>query len=303
MTARTAATKHRVIYQDATSGAEYLAEYAALMETPTNRLRIRAVLEHLAEILPPHARVLDVACGGGAYLQAWQWTHPERPVHAYGVDRGDYCTWAFQQSIRAAHAVVGDATQLPFAPSSFDVILAMDIVEHLEDDAGFLVTMHDLLKPGGTLLLLTQNLLSLENLIGTTTSPLRGSKWVGWDPTHLRFYSYRSLAMLLARAGLSVVALDGTYYIPFHFPARVVELGLSKVGLLRLGQVLGGAIHQLLYATNYPLERWSRRFPLKYCGWGILLVARRGDTAALPAPTEVSARLPKAHLTRGETGG
>lgn len=265
----------RVVYRDAGSGAEYLAEYTALMKEPTNWLRIRAVLEHLPQVLADGGRVLDVACGGGAYLRAWARERTWNGLEAYGLDREPHCVWAFRQSVPGARAVLADAARPPFRSGAFDVALAMDIVEHLEDDGAFLDEMRRLLRPGGWLLVFTQNSLSLENLVGTLTSPLRGRKWVGWDPTHRRFYTSRGLSRLLAQAGFEVCALDGTYYLPFHLPARLAEVGLSRARRPGLGRAVGRAIRAALYALNYPFERYSPAFPWKHFGWGLLVVARR----------------------------
>src|SRR5215208_7866465 len=169
----------RIVYRDAASGAEYLNEYTALMEEPTNRLRIRAVMEHLPRVLADGGRVLDVACGGGAYRHAWARGAERNGLQAYGLDRQPNCVWGFRHAVPGARAVLADAARPPFRAGTFDVALAMDIVEHLEDDSAFLDEMRRLLRPGGWLLVFTQNSLSLENLVGTLTSPLRGRKWVG----------------------------------------------------------------------------------------------------------------------------
>jgi 2-polyprenyl-6-hydroxyphenyl methylase/3-demethylubiquinone-9 3-methyltransferase len=265
----------RVVYRDARSGAEYLAEYAALMDEPTNRLRIRTVLEHLPTVLGQGGRVLDVACGGGAYLHAWTRGGRTNGFQAYGLDREPNCVWGFRRAVPGARVVVADAAKPPFQSGAFDVVLAMDIIEHLENDSTFLDELRRMLRPGGWLLVFTQNSLSLENLVGSLTSPLRGRKWVGWDPTHRRFYTSRGLSRLLAQAGFEVCALDGTYYLPFHLPARLAEVGLARARRPGLGRAVGRTIQAALYALNYPFERYSPTFPWKHFGWGLLVVARR----------------------------
>ena len=49
------------------------------------------------------------------------------------------------------HYAVGDLRALPLAPAVFDVVLALDVLEHLDDDATALAEAGRLLKSGGTL--------------------------------------------------------------------------------------------------------------------------------------------------------
>src|SRR3546814_18600443 len=50
-----------------------------------------------------------------------------------------------------ATAVNGDALQLPFADSTFDRIIASEVLEHVSDDRQSLHEVFRVLKPGGTL--------------------------------------------------------------------------------------------------------------------------------------------------------
>jgi predicted SAM-dependent methyltransferase len=61
----------------------------------------------------------------------------------------------------------------PFDDESFDELLAMHVIEHLQDGVHFLNECWRLLKPGGTI--------HLE-----TTDPMGGYHWS--DPTHIRGY-------------------------------------------------------------------------------------------------------------------
>ncbi len=60
----------------------------------------------------------------------------------------------------------GDAIKpLPFPKNYFDVILAGEIIEHTFDDSEFLEKVYKILKPHGTLIITTPNLVSLKNRI------------------------------------------------------------------------------------------------------------------------------------------
>lgn len=100
-------------------------------------------------------------------------------------------------ALRASSAPSGDAPPLvvaaadapPFAPRSFDVVLALDVIEHLDDDAAALRACHELVSSGGLLVV---------------TVPAGPSLWGRQDVVsgHRRRYTRRTLAGAFARAGL-----------------------------------------------------------------------------------------------------
>jgi len=53
--------------------------------------------------------------------------------------------------------ILADATRLPFRENYFDVITAIGLIEHLDDDQSFLHEVRRLLKPNGMLVLLTSS--------------------------------------------------------------------------------------------------------------------------------------------------
>ncbi|MCA1566485.1 MAG: class I SAM-dependent methyltransferase [Acidobacteria bacterium] len=92
-------------------------------------------------------RILDVGCGTGANLEMLaQFGATE------GVDVSEDAL-AFCRA-RGLHQVkLGAAEQLPYEDGSFDLVTALDVVEHLDDDSGGLSEMRRVLRPGGRALL------------------------------------------------------------------------------------------------------------------------------------------------------
>ncbi len=91
-------------------------------------------------------RILDVGCGTGANLEMLA-----NFGEAEGVDVSDealeFCR------LKNLKATKGLAEKLPFADESFDVVTALDVVEHLDDDIAGLKEMHRVLKSGGRTLI------------------------------------------------------------------------------------------------------------------------------------------------------
>lgn len=99
--------------------------------------------------------------------------------------------------------VVGSLTEAPFADGAFDVVLALDVLEHLEDDARGLSEAARLVRPGGLLLL---------------TVPALPSLWGGQDVVshHLRRYTKGTLTGLFRRTGLEGFRVS--YFNTLLFP-------------------------------------------------------------------------------------
>jgi SAM-dependent methyltransferase len=94
---------------------------------------------------------------------------------------------------RGGLAIVAEATSLPFPDAAFDLVCALDILEHLEDDETALAELSRLLPPGGTLLFST---------------PLHPSRWTEFDALvgHCRRYEPDRLTAKLATHRLEVAS-------------------------------------------------------------------------------------------------
>lgn len=263
-----------VIYETVRAPEQYVRAYNALMAQPTNRLRVRAVADILRHIDSPARRVIDVASGGGAYADVARATIPGRP-RFFAADRQFACVGGYRINHPWTAGALADVTALPFRPGSFDVAMCLDIIEHLDDDVAFLRGVGQLIRPGGWIVVSTHNSRSLTHAIGLATSALQGKRWLGWDPTHVRFYNERSLRAKLGAAGFELAAIKGTYYLPFHLPARLASWPFERLGLERAARAVYNVVHAPAYALNYPFEKWSGTRLLRGSGWGIVALARK----------------------------
>lgn len=261
------------LYQSIREPDTYRRAYNELMEEPPNRLRVRAVGEILRRITDPVHRVVDIACGGGAYVRAVQRAVRGTPSFV-ATDRQYACVGGYRLNHPEATGAMADVTRLPFRGGTFDLAMCLDIIEHLDDDVAFLREVGRLLRPGGWLTLSTHNSRSIEHVLGLLRAKLTGTTWLGWDPTHVRFYDEHSLRTKLEAAGFETVAFNGTYYLPFHLPARILSWPLECAGFRRAARGLYNAAQLPGYALNYPFEALSETGRLSTLGWGIVVLAR-----------------------------
>jgi len=92
---------------------------------------------------------------------------------------------------QGAQAVLGEVTSLPFADHTFDLVCALDIIEHVDDDEGALSELVRVARPGSQLLI---------------SVPLHPSYWTSFDDFvgHKRRYEPVQLLAKLAKHRLVV---------------------------------------------------------------------------------------------------
>jgi SAM-dependent methyltransferase len=129
-----------------------LTELAALVRRhPWWWARARLVLSLLArQTINPPARVLDAGCGWGVTLEALE----RRAYRATGLDVSRQALERIDQFDR--HLIEADLTR-PFTPvsvahSAYDAVLALDVIEHVDDDRAVVTNLGRLVRPGGILI-------------------------------------------------------------------------------------------------------------------------------------------------------
>jgi SAM-dependent methyltransferase len=93
----------------------------------------------------PDDPVLDVGTSTGTNLRLLRELGFQRVT---GLDMSEdairFCSAKGLGSVR-----LGDVTRMPFEDQSFSLVLATDIIEHVDDDGAAIAEIHRVLKPGG----------------------------------------------------------------------------------------------------------------------------------------------------------
>lgn len=126
-----------------------------LWQEETQMPRLRAIARAAGETRG--RQVLDIGSGMGGFLVAAA-RHEMRPV---GIEpNADYCTIARLRGMRYGlepHVIQSVGEALPFPDASFDVVLAQDILEHVQDHDATLREIRRVLRPDGVALVTVIN--------------------------------------------------------------------------------------------------------------------------------------------------
>lgn len=167
-----------------------------------------------AEILPliegPAERVLEVGCGTGATIALLRrkgllsWAAGIESNSGAAAAAQKVCDVLWQEDL--AHFTP------PLEPASLDLILALDVLEHMVDPWDLVDRLVPLLKPGGAIIASIPN---VRNYHVSVPLLMRGA--FDYDPdgglldaTHLRFFVRETALALMSRPGLRVDAVDVT---------------------------------------------------------------------------------------------
>ena len=98
--------------------------------------------------LPLECVTLDIGCGAGSNLK----TLRSAGLNVIGLDRSIYALSLVKRKSQFP-LINGDLNMLPIRPKSIGLIIAMDILEHLENDVNGIREFYQVLKEGGILIL------------------------------------------------------------------------------------------------------------------------------------------------------
>jgi len=154
--------------------------------------------------------ILDVGARETGFLRLFP-----KGVKKYGIDLFRPADAA--QGSEIVFKIADAEERIPFRDGFFDAIFAGEIIEHLYDTDAFLQECSRVLKPGGTIVISTPNLCSLNNLLSIIFQKQLFSVAYGRrSGVHLRYYCVSSIKQQLGVHDFHVEKLIGNrIYLPF----------------------------------------------------------------------------------------
>ena len=216
---------------------------------------VEEICEQVTDRVP---RILDVGCGTGANLLMLS-----KFGEAEGVDVShDALSFCRERGVqKVTH---GAAEQLPYDDASFDLVTALDVVEHLDDDLAGLKEFRRVLRPGGRALLFVPTFMFLWGLQDDVSN-------------HRRRYRLPELKRVLSQAGFEIeraTYVNVTFFAPILIIRKLMKLTGAKAASENNINIpgLNGLLGSLFAAERFVLR--SMNLPFGVSG---LCVARRSE--------------------------
>jgi SAM-dependent methyltransferase len=161
--------------------------------------RAAIVAKKINKILVTGGRVLDIGCNSGLNLSVlgkkWQLEGVELSTSLSEICR----------TFTGAKIWCMPIEKLEVPASSYDLITSYAVIEHVYDPHSFLHRIHELLRPGGVLVLMT----------GDRESEIARKLGHGWplyvSPDHVSFFTARSIRTSLNKLGFDIISEDWRY--------------------------------------------------------------------------------------------
>ena len=163
-------------------------------------------------------KAIDVGCGEGVFTKMlWG-----KGYESLGIDINEEKIAVARKQFGDSRLrfEIGDANKIKLPSKSIDLVLSLELIEHLEDTQLLLSEIRRVLKTGGLLVISTPNRCSLEGLGGRILAKLRRGRWNAWDDTHKTIFSSSEFMRLLRQKGFEPIKVIGYYYFVSVYPFK-----------------------------------------------------------------------------------
>lgn len=192
--------------------------------------------------------VLDIGCGsGGATLFC-----ANRGAHVVFVDVvaekvESLRARVAQTPARRVEGIVSDGLPLPLADASMSRVIAMEVLEHVEDPAAFLAELARVGQPGALYLL------AVPDPVGEQMQKSFAPSYYFQQPNHIHIFEREQFGQLVIDAGLEIVRRDafGFFWTMWMF--------LYWTSAKHAGIELDGTSHDVVQPPYPPLlNDWAK---------------------------------------------
>ena len=207
--------------------------------------------------LPSSPRILDAGCGTGRNLQRYEQLGPAQGIEP-SADAVAFCRERGLENVKQA-----PLERLPFEEESFELMVATDVLEHVDDDAQALRELRRVAAPGATLVMTVPAFRWLwseeDDRLGhrrryTRKQLRRVAEQSGWQPLFATYFNLLLLAPIVVarrfrdrrdagrddaaqRSELNLTPgwLNGPLSVPMRLEAGMIRSGLALPAGVSIG--------------------------------------------------------------------
>lgn len=213
----------------------------------TRKLKTGPVLKRIRKLVKKNDvfSLLEIGTGSGFLLSFLESEFPNAKLT--GVEYDSRLVTMSQNKSKNATIIQGNAESFDFNGEKFDIIVSLQVIEHLYNPDLMIERVKKHLKPNGIFILTTPNLECIS-------AKYLKDKWHGYRHDHVSLKSYTTWKSLMEERGFTSVYCGSTFFsgIPIlnKLPLGVINWGLlfflgslkwkhgeSFIGVFRLDQV------------------------------------------------------------------
>ncbi|MCX6122148.1 MAG: class I SAM-dependent methyltransferase [Ignavibacteriales bacterium] len=217
------------------------------------------VLDTISKYLPANInhRILDIGCGSGLMLNSL-----EAIGQTYGMDMSDDAI-NFSKELFNGKVEKGFLpNQIPYDNNFFNLITALDVIEHIDQDVESLKVMHSCLAKDGKAII---------------TVPAYMFLWSAFDEMnqHKRRYTLTELKTKLLDAGYTIkkITYFNTLLFPIVYAVRILNNILKRSGASDIE--MPGKISNYILKKVFGIEKYLLRYINLPFGVSILTVVEK----------------------------
>jgi ubiquinone/menaquinone biosynthesis C-methylase UbiE len=223
----------------------------------------RFVRDWIRRARPPRVQDVLLDCGAGTGLFAKEM---EAECQVMVLDDHEEALRILRTRFRPEQILSLAGDQVPLPDASLEYVTALDVLEHVPDDAAVVRGFHRLLKPGG---------------LAVVTVPASMALWSDWDVAlhHFRRYDRARLRALFPSADWELVYVNYTNVVVYpavwgvrKWRALGKRLGRSAPPSRTEDKIPPAPVNSLLRTLFTTMASWRVPFPF---GVSLVLVARR----------------------------
>jgi 2-polyprenyl-3-methyl-5-hydroxy-6-metoxy-1,4-benzoquinol methylase len=169
-------------------------------------------------------RILDLGCGNGSFSNLLT----KLGYAVVGVEESASGVAIAQQNYPGCQFIQGSIYELshPDLQNSFDIVISVEVIEHLFNPKALVTAAKYCLKPEGKFILTTPYHGYLKNLALAVSGKMDAHFTVLWDGGHIKFFSVPTLTQLLTT--------EGCTNIEFKYAGRIPYLWCSMLCMCRV---------------------------------------------------------------------
>ncbi len=172
----------------------------------------------------PTPTFLEIGCGSGYFISFLEEAFPDATLT--GIEYDPRLIPVISGKIQNANIINGNAEDFEPGDVQFDVVVSLQVIEHLHRPEMMLKKVHNHLLPGGIFILTTPNLSGLG-------ARFMKDKWTGYREDHVSLKGFDDWVLLLKENGFTPVYCGSTFFSGIPLMNKL-PLGIANWMLLFL---------------------------------------------------------------------